>query len=246
MFNQKWKILYWFLLLIATGILLNERLSFIREGQSAPIDIFIFLVFIAVLLVPVFNEISFFGLNFKQGLEEFKNQLQFQIQNQITSLRFDLQNTNNNSINLSFPKPPSDEQLPDLQERIRDVVSQALREQGITENTTAPPNNAPNLPEDNIFLFSVRFNIEKRLRNIALNRLEMDNRKFAPIFQITNALISAELLNKELGSVIREIYSICSPAIHGEEISPAKVRFVREVSGDIINTLDELEQRLIR
>ena len=48
------KILWWILLIGLTGIILFKRFDEIISGQSVLFDIFIFLIFVALMLVPIF------------------------------------------------------------------------------------------------------------------------------------------------------------------------------------------------
>src|SRR5690606_9234624 len=66
------KITWWIILLILTGIILFKRYEAITTGQSVPADVFVFLIFVALMLVPIFSEIEFFGLKLKREIEELK------------------------------------------------------------------------------------------------------------------------------------------------------------------------------
>jgi len=52
-----------------------------------------------------------------------------------------------------------------------------------------------------------------------------------------------ELLHPNIANAIREVYSVCSPAIHGEPVTVAQVNFVRDVTPQIIEALTEIERR---
>lgn len=66
------KITWWIILLLLTGMILFKRYEAITTGQSVPADIFVFLIFVALMLVPIFSEIEFFGLKLKREIEELK------------------------------------------------------------------------------------------------------------------------------------------------------------------------------
>jgi hypothetical protein len=59
-------------LLALTKIILRKRYVAITTGLSVPADVFIFIIFIALMLVPIFSEIEFFGIKLKKELEELK------------------------------------------------------------------------------------------------------------------------------------------------------------------------------
>ena len=56
-------------------------------------------------------------------------------------------------------------------------------------------------------------------------------------------LIINELIAPQMGNAIREVYSVCSPAIHGEEVSSAQVDFVRNTAPELIPALEVISER---
>ncbi len=46
-------------------------------------------------------------------------------------------------------------------------------------------------------------------------------------------LAEEQLIDSALIGVIREVYSVTSPAIHGDEVSNAQVAFVKDVAPDL-------------
>jgi hypothetical protein len=57
----------------------------IISGMATPFDIFVFLILVALLLVPLFQEVSFFGISLKQELDELKAH----VSSEITGLESD-------------------------------------------------------------------------------------------------------------------------------------------------------------
>jgi hypothetical protein len=56
-------------------------------------------------------------------------------------------------------------------------------------------------------------------------------------------LVQNELLQPRFAHAIREIYSVCSPAIHGEPVTDAQISFVQDVAKEVIDALSEIESR---
>lgn len=234
---------WWVLITIATASFFYTRLPAIRQGTSAPVDVFIFLVLVALLLAPIFKEVSFFGLKFKQAIDD----LQKQISTQLSVMKVDLQSTivNSNNVNVNLPpSPPPDDQLPGLEARIRGTLEEFLREQGIEATATAAAEE-PQLQVDSNtdFLFRTRHVIEKKMRCIASIYADFPERRAVPMHRLASVLVREELLNPELASAVREIYSVCSPAIHGDTVTEAQVSFVRDVAPQVIDALTEIERR---
>lgn len=73
------KISWWIILLLLTGIILFKRYEAITTGKSVPADVFVFLIFVALMLVPIFSEIEFFGLKLKREIEELKADIKIKL-----------------------------------------------------------------------------------------------------------------------------------------------------------------------
>lgn len=144
---------------------------------------------------------------------------------------------------MTFPhSAPPDDQLPGLEQRIRAAVSEAIQEEGITSSHPFVPDNFQ-VDNDTEFLFRTRHTIEKKLRNIASSFTDLPQRRAVPIHNLSNMLVNEELLNPKIAHAIREIYSVCSPAIHGEQVTSAQVNFVRDVAPQVVGALNEIERR---
>ena len=62
-------------------------------------------------------------------------------------------------------------------------------------------------------------------------------RRPIPVFQIARILANEGLLDPRLANVVREVYAVASPAVHGEPVSEAKIAFVRDVAPELISAL---------
>jgi len=221
------KILWWIVLLGLFAFLFGQRYSFIIKGNTTSTDVVILLVFIAVLVIPLFQEFSIFGISFKKELDNVKKD----IEKQIVSLQADIKNT----INI-YPNgvPPSDAELPNL----RKVVDEAVRD-AIKDKTVEHPGIEDfKTPDDTLFLFSVRYQLEKAIRQIYIERGEVPNRE--PMYKLLSLLVDRELISRKLYESIREVNSICAVAIHGEDVSEAKINFVRDVATELISSLETI------
>lgn len=75
------KILWWLLLLVIVTYFGCQRYDSFIKGSATLMDVFVFLVWISLLLVPLFKEVSFFGMKFKQEIDSLKNEVREQIMN---------------------------------------------------------------------------------------------------------------------------------------------------------------------
>jgi hypothetical protein len=235
------RIIWWLAITALTAWLFYSRLPAISQGQSAPVDVFVFLVLVALLLVPIFQEVSFFGLKFKQAIDD----LQKNIVTQLALFKADIQTSisNTSNVNINVPSAPTDDQLPGIEAQIRTALSEVLLEQGIFPGRL-PATGSPQIDDDTMFLFQTRYTVEKKLKRIAATFAQFsEKRSPPPVGLLTSVLVRHELLPLQLVVPIREIYSVCSPAIHGDKVTQAQVNFVRDVAPQVIDALSEIERR---
>lgn len=67
------KIVWWILLTGTLTWILVLRYSDLVACHAAPVDISFFAVWVALMLVPLFQEVSFLGIKFKQEIETLKS-----------------------------------------------------------------------------------------------------------------------------------------------------------------------------
>ncbi|HEY1307274.1 MAG TPA: DUF4136 domain-containing protein [Vicinamibacterales bacterium] len=199
-----------------------------------PADVVVFLIWVALLLVPIFQEIEFFGLKFRQEVQKLKEELKTDIATVRTELRNAVDVRTTFSPQIMFPAPPPDSQLPNLEARIKTALSEGLAAYGIQQT---PKTADLGVDDDAQFLFSVRHAIERELRRLAQERqLDLPTRRIAGM-QLTRALTQAGVLEPNIEHAIREVYSVASPAIHAEPVTPAQVGFVRDVGPSLVGAL---------
>jgi hypothetical protein len=233
------KVGWWLLLTSCLTWILYKRYPDLVAGHAAPVDIFFFGVWIALMLAPLFKEVSFLGLKFKQELDELKTFVAAQVSDIRSEVRnaVDIRTTFNPSI--TFPAPASDAQLPALEARINAAVSGALSAHGLKAENITPA--AITVPNDVSFLFETRYAIEKEQARIARSRGLLPDNRTIPAYRLGRLLVEAGLMEPRLEHAIREVYAVCSPAIHGQPVTPAQVNFVKDVGPGLIAALQSIE-----
>lgn len=112
-FPNWFRISWWVLLSVTVSFFLYKRHPQLISGNATSADIFIFLIWVVLLLLPLFEELSLFGITFKKEVEELKSDFSSKIEN----LKAEIKNT----INLQFvmplagqaaPVPPAEEKKP--------------------------------------------------------------------------------------------------------------------------------------
>lgn len=225
----KW--IWWLGLVTIISIVLWKRLDLTAAGRSTAFDSVVFVVWVALLLAPIFSEVKIWGVELKQEIKDVKKDLS----EQIHAVRADVRN----SISLqavfsnAVPAPPSDAQLP----LIRDEVERALQARMAGSNV-APQAVEPQLPANVQYLFSVRYNIEREVRRITDALL--DERSKTQIRRQVDILAETGSIPPEMRNAIIDVYRICSPAVHGDPISEEQVGFVREVAPRLLAELQQI------
>jgi len=239
------KITWWIILIIFFSYLAAQRYDSIIEGSSTTTDIFIFLIWVALITAPLFRAVNVFGIGFKNEFDNFKNE----VRGQILNLRSEIQNTVTMSAEISpqiqILTPLPDSKLIELKNDFKSILEQTLKEKGIEKEIVRF-----DIPNDTTFLFKVRYSIESELRRISKqlqDRTRLWKIKFSKeperpqsIFQITRSLDELGIITHELSNIIREVYRVCTPAIHGEEVSQTALGFVKDIAPGLIASLKNI------
>jgi len=235
------RILWWLLLSGLLSYLLYRRLPTITDGTATLVDGFFFLIWIALLLLPLFNEFEFFGIKLKSQIDALKSD----IKSQLADLRAEMHTTVgiNSQINPQFYLgSPSDAQLAQIEPQVRRILEESMVQYGIQ----APVDSRADIsfPDDISYLFSIRFAIERELRRIWRHSSvcgPVDSNRNLTIPFLLRLLRDAGIVDEHLVHVIREVYAVCSPAIHGEDVSQTQVNFVKAIGPNLIATLKAIK-----
>lgn len=236
-FYSWFRVLWWLMLIIGLSVFLYFRLPEFIAGRNGAIDIFAFVMWAALLLAPVFQEMAFFGMSLKQELREVKNEMR----EQLLELKADIHNTVDvhPNINVFAPAPPPDAALPKLEEQAKRIVREQRKLRAVREEHPKQP--IAEIPESAKYLFAVRYSIERELRKLLRSRSpDYQSPRLLTAFQMVRVLLQAELLDSHLAEVVREVLAVCSPAIHGDDVSEAKKKFVADIAPELIDTLQSL------
>lgn len=230
--------------MITLGFYFWQRFPDLSTGKTVTADMLVFIVWIAVCLVPFFNQFEFLGIKLKGQIDEVKKELK----GEINSLRSEISNTNNVDVKPSVwvgnqSTPASDEKLLEMEEKLNRIVKATEAGFGYEAKNKASSNIEPDI----MFLFETRYQIESGLRKLAPLSGIVVERRALPMVKILYQLVENEVLPSELAKVAREVYSICSPAIHGDidKITPTQVEFVKKVSPELISVINSAVEKFV-
>ena len=228
------KIIWWILLAGFFAYLLSQRYDSIISGAASATDIVIFLILIALLVIPLFQEVSIFGVSFKKEIDNLRRD----VKEQFVDLRSEIQNT----INIYPPSPSTDSELHDLEKSIKPIFEQTLKEHGISK--AVPLQQQVDVPSDTQFLFSVRYAIENELKRIVKWLwAPPEERRYRTVLQIADILSKRGTITHTGVDIIREVFAICSAAIHGEDVSTNSVKFVKDTAPPLLAYLKSIPEQ---
>ncbi len=108
-------------------------------------------------------------------------------------------------------------------------------------NSDYPTNSNIDVPNNNLQMFKVRFNVETQLRRIWENRFQNGEfegkNKHQPLTRVIEDLTRFEIMDRNFYGILREILSICNYAIHGENVTDKQATFVINNANQILDYL---------
>lgn len=238
------KPVWWVLLAVLLGCVLLARSEAILAGDSSSFDMVVFVSWLAVLAAPLFEEVSFFGVQLRRQIDEVRTELTREIAELKTEVRssIDLRATVGHQIayfGLGMA-PPSDAQIQAIEQNVRRTLEETLRSYGVQQE----PGEAQiaHVSDTATYLFGVRYNLEGELRRIWERTGFREEWKTPPsVGGILSILMHEDVLDPDLVYVIRRLHSICSAAVHGETVSAEQRRFVADIAPVVIATLRAID-----
>jgi hypothetical protein len=240
-FANWFRISWWLLLLCIASAAVYHRLPAILAGTSVTFDSVLLGLLAALAVVPIFTEIDLLGVKMKSEIKELKTE----VERQMTLLRTEIKADIRNDVSPTFylNAPPKDNELPHLQEQIRSAVAEMLAAQAPRD--TPVPSKATS-PTQDLALFALRRDLEVEVRRIWAAAIRegwlswpvaSSRPDFRPVGQMLDKLVEAEMLSSELAKGVREVYAVCSAAIHGQSLSEKQVKFAEETGAIILPAL---------
>lgn len=197
------------------------------------IDYFIISGTVILAFWPIISEITIVGFSVKKEIQNTKQEMRealIDLKGQLIDIKTTTtQNTTqyfgsdfllskseiNNAINKIHPAPESDLEKID--------------------------NNPFEVTDETLYLFKVRFSLEKYLNNI-FTRLGYT--ETVPLIRKIDILFQDNIINAEMKQNIKQLLSICNRGIHGEIISKDYIEFIEKIIPQIYRELNKFTQRL--
>lgn len=220
----------WYLfLLIASTIYVIDNYQNIGSLKQLDVSAILFVVWIALLLLPLFSSIQIGTIKLSKQLDDIQRETKDAINDmKLQMMEIKVSTANSIIVNSYLPSDKTMNNLKDsVQENCDKEAAENIREIEVDEEL--------------MFLFKARFKIEELVSQLCNNYDYQGNRLMT---SMTQFLCRQEAINNNQSSTIQSITNICNRAMHGESIAPKYVEFVRDMMPAIINQLErEIKRR---
>lgn len=204
----------------------------INDFKELNVKNIIFILWLILLLLPLFSEMEFLGVKIKKEVqketEEVKGLMQ-QLQMQINQLQ--LTNSVANTITLGNSTLPSEQKIEELLQRVTELQNSNLN--SMQEETKE---SFPKVEDNNVYLFKVRLDIEISLRELCEKAGFTELMTISKMMQV---LKHAGVLQGVTIDLIYQVNKIVNRGVHGEIVSEEYIDFVRKMHPEIIRQLRE-------
>jgi hypothetical protein len=226
--KRKW---WYLLLLILSSIYVWHCRYEIYDMSILNAGVVIFILWLVLLLLPLFSEMEFFGIKLKKEVDKVKAEIKeglSDIKMQMLDLKINTSFANNIQIGSTQPLA-SEKELEDLKQEVL-----KLRKQN---NYTESKNVDYGVSKQTIQLFQTRLALEKVLREICERT---DCRTNLSCGAMLRELSKRELIHGKLLDLTQQIISITNRGIHGEIVSEEYIDFVNTAFPDVYYKFSQL------
>lgn len=226
------KIRGWFLALLVFSTLYVWYYRFdIYQLEKINAQNLIFILWLILLLLPLFSEMEFLGIKVKKEVkkatEEVKSSLH-NIQTQISQMQ--MTNSVANNISLSNSILPSEQKLEELLESVKELQERYPKVPKVNDDKINKE------VDNNVYLFKVRLEIEISLRELCEKIGFMEKK---PIIGMLRILNRTEIVDNVTCELISQVNKIANRGVHGEIVSKEYLMFVEKTYPEIIRQLDK-------
>jgi len=223
------RIVWWVLLVGFFAYLVSQRYDSITSGAASAIDIIIFLILIALVTIPLFREVTIFGVGLKKELDNLREEM--------ITLKSEIHSTQNVYV---YPTPSPDSKLPEIKKIAEATLKEELGELAVESR----PVLEATIPNDVSYLFVVRYNIENELKRITDFYWPSEGTESYPktVIQKLEFLVYIKVIHRNLAFILKEMFARCSAVIHGEQFSDQGTQWIRQDAPGIIEALKAIPE----
>lgn len=227
---------WYILLLAASSIYVWIYRNDIHQLKDFNAQNLIFILWLVLLLLPLFSELEFFGVKLKKEVEKAKAEVKENL-NDVKLQLMDLKISNSiaNTIQISNTPLPTEKELDELKRQVEELQLKSSFKGNDSLNIDQ------SVSSQSVYLFKVRLNIETTLSELC-EKTGYDGHK--SIMQMIRYLNQRELINGTTADLIQQLVKIANRGVHGEIVSNEYIGFVEKAYPQIINQLRDVNEQL--
>lgn len=231
----KKKCWYFILLCVSSGYVWHYR-NEIYQLKELNTRNLIFLLWLLLLLLPLFSEMEFLGVKVKKEVEKATEEVKDSIKTLQTQLN-QIQMTNSvaNNFNFNNTPLPSKQQIEEMMQSVRSSTNPDMNNAVPLETVTAEG-------DKNVFLFRVRLDIEMSLRELC-EKIGYTDR--IPIMEMAQLLNRSGVISGITCDLIGQVAKIANRGEHGEIVSDEYITFIEQTFPEIKRQLKVASSRLV-
>lgn len=233
--KRKW----WYCLLFIAGssfVYQNREIILELEFEKFNTIGLVFVLWLILLLLPLFSEMEMFGVKLKKEVEKNKAETKDSINElkaQMLDLKISNSLANSQSIAIYTSQLPTDKEV---KETLADVAKTAEKDKSHEEQSVDDF-----VSEKSIYLFKVRLTLEKILSTLCekLNYSGVPN-----THRMLAHVVQSGLIDKKTYDYISQVNAVCNRGIHGEIISEEYIQLVEALLPKILNELNAITSQM--
>ena len=223
------KLWYIFVLSLSSAYVFHYRLE-IYELKEINARNLIFLLWLVLLIFPLFSELEFLGVKVKKEVAEATSEIKESVQQLHTQIaQLQVSNTVAANFSVGGGMLPSEEKMDQLLKLVQEL------------NAKTGEDNFHQLKEEliedkNVYLFKIRLQIEKSVREL-ISRLDIPGP--TPLSRQLYTLLRMEIISDNTFELAMQILKIANRGVHGEIVSDEYISFVQKTHPELMKQLDE-------
>lgn len=230
--KQKW----WYLLLLAGStrfVYLHKGTILNADFEKLTVKTFIFILWIVLLLLPLFSEMEFFGVKLKKEVQKATSEVKENLADlKMQLMQLQVSNSVANTIQFGSTSLPSEEKLEELLQLVRNLQQDA---------PTDTPDKQEYDTDKSVYLFKVRLGIETTLSELT-EKLGYNEKM--PMMKMVQALYRGEVIDGVTADLISQVVKIANRGVHGEIVSDEYINFTKQTYPEIQRQLKEALSKL--
>lgn len=247
-FKQRW---WYIVLLVSSTIYILHNRNNIKQLKEFNATNLIFILWLVLLLLPLFSEMEFFGIKLKKEVEKAKDEIKENISDiRLQIMELKVSNSNANTINFGNEFLPTEQKLKDLGKEFLKNSSTSIENSSEVKSTlkfdiSTVSEDVSNInfdiAEESIYLFKIRLFLEKTLTDLCEKTGYNEHKSTSGMLKHLNR---CEIINGKTAELINQIVKIANRGVHGEIISNEYINFINQVLPELLKQLKEVNSKL--